>query len=163
LQADIASVSTADSFIKASHVTKTSHAHQVTAASIHALLSEAYAEYMSEGKHMDMERWCVLQAQPCLQFDYWLKTLSLEIILLLYITAICEGNFQLYIKSLTKIVSWMFSLDHIHYFKWLPVNIWNMLYLSDKHTEIFEKFHAGKFVVKKTSNKLAAMAIDQCH
>ena len=78
---------------------KTRHAHQVTAASIHVLLSEAYAEYASEpGEHVTLERWCVLQAQQCPQFDYWLKTLSLEIILLLYIRAIREGNFQLYIE-----------------------------------------------------------------
>ena len=143
---------------------KTRHAHQVTAATIHVLLSEAYAEYASEpGEHVTLERWCVLQAQQCPQFDYWLKTLSLEIILLLYIRAIREGNFQLYIESLTKIVPWMFSLDHIHYSRWLPVHIRDMLSLSEKHPEIFEEFHAGKFVVHKTSNKFSAMAIDQCH
>jgi predicted DsbA family dithiol-disulfide isomerase len=38
-----------------------------------------------------------------------------------------------------------------------------MLSLSEKHPEIFEEFHAGKFVVHKTSNKFSAMAIDQCH
>jgi hypothetical protein len=119
VQADIASVGIADSFIKACHVTKTRHAHQVTAASIRVLLSEAYAEYTSEpGEHVALERWCVLQSQQCPQFDYWLKTLSLEIVLLLYIRAIREGDFQLYIESLTKIVPWMFSLDHIHYSRW---------------------------------------------
>ncbi len=38
-----------------------------------------------------------------------------------------------------------------------------MLSLSEKHSEILEKFHAGKFVVHKTSSKFSAMAIDQCH
>ncbi|MGH0128378.1 UNVERIFIED_CONTAM: hypothetical protein FKN15_070324 [Acipenser sinensis] len=47
MQANIASTGTADSFIRVSHVTKTRHAHQVTAASIHTLLHRAYAEYTS--------------------------------------------------------------------------------------------------------------------
>ena len=37
VQANIASTGTADSFVKASHVTKTRHAHQATAASLYML------------------------------------------------------------------------------------------------------------------------------
>ena len=44
VQANTASSGTADSFIRASHVTKTRHAHQVTAASLHTLLKQAYSE-----------------------------------------------------------------------------------------------------------------------
>ncbi len=116
MQADIASVGTADSLIKVSHVTKTRHAHQITAASIHDLLYKAYADSTSKpAEHMTLERWCELQSQQNPQFDYWLKTLSLEIILLLYTRAIREGNFQLYIESLSKFIPWMFALNHTHY------------------------------------------------
>jgi len=44
VQVDIASTGTADSFIKVSHVTRTRHAHQVTAATLYALLKAAYDE-----------------------------------------------------------------------------------------------------------------------
>ena len=97
------------------------------------------------------------------QFDYWLKTLSLEITLLLFVRSIREGNFQLYLESLTKIVPWMFALDHTHYSRWLPVHIWDMMLLSQKHPEILAEFRAGKFVVHKTGNNFSAIAIDQCH
>ena len=40
--ADIASSGTANSFIRARHITKTSHAHQVKAASLFTLLQQAY-------------------------------------------------------------------------------------------------------------------------
>ena len=83
--------------------------------------------------------------------------------MLLYVRSIREGNFQLYLESLTKIVPWMFALDHTHYFRWLPVHIRDMNLLSEKHPAIFAEFCAGKFVVHKTSNKFSAMAIDQCH
>lgn len=44
VQGDIASSGTVNSFIHASHVTKTRHAHQVTAASLYTLLRQAYSE-----------------------------------------------------------------------------------------------------------------------
>lgn len=151
-----------------SHVTKTRHAHQVTAASVHTLLHHAYAEYESEAAVeaaavLSLEQWCEMRAQQSVQFDYWLKTLSLEIIMLLYVRSIREGSFQLYLESLTKIVPWMFALDHTHYSRWLPVHIRDMMLLSVRHPAILAEFRAGKFAVHKTSNKFSAMAIDQCH
>ena len=42
VQANIATSGTAESFIQASHIAKTRHAHQVTAVSLHSLLQEAF-------------------------------------------------------------------------------------------------------------------------
>lgn len=119
VQANIASTGTADSLIKASHVTKTRHAHQVTAASVHTLLHRAYTDYTSEATAagtnvLSLQRWCEVREQESVQFSYWLKILSLEITLLLFIRSLREGNFQLYMESLTQIVPWMFALDHTH-------------------------------------------------
>ena len=41
VQAGIASLGTSKSYINVSHVTKTHHAHQVTAASLYTLLQQA--------------------------------------------------------------------------------------------------------------------------
>ena len=100
----------------------------------------------------------LVYSQQSVHFDYWMKTLSLEILLLLYIRSIREGNFDLYVESLAKIIPWMFALDHTHYSRWLPVHIRDMVLLPEKHP-----FRAGKFAVCKTINKFSAMAIDQCH
>ena len=88
-----------------------------------------------------------------------LKSLFLEIVLLLYVRAIRDGNFRLYLESLTKIIPWMFALDHIDYSRWLPVHIQDMLLLADKHPGVLAEFSAGKFG-HKTSNKFSAIAID---
>jgi len=166
---NIASTGTADSFISVSHVTKTRHAHQVTAACIHILLHCVYDEYkldisaVSNADVLSLDEWCELRARQCVHFQYWLTTFSLEILLLLYIRAIREGNFKLYLESLSNIAPWMFALDHTHYSRWLPVHIRDMFLLSEKHPAILAEFLAGKFVVYKTSNKFSAMAIDQCH
>ena len=103
MQANIASSGTADSFINVGHVTRTRHAHQVTAASLHSLLHRAYDEYKSEvtaatseeDNVMPFEQWCEVRAQQSVQFDYWQKTLTLEIVMLLFVRSIREGNFQL--------------------------------------------------------------------
>ena len=115
VQANVASPGTADSFVKASHITKTRHAHQVTSASLYALLQNAYVTSTESADSVPFEEWCVQRASDSAQFDYWLKTLSLEILLLLYVRSIREGDFQLYIESLTKLMPWMFALDHTHY------------------------------------------------
>ena len=156
VQANIASTGTADSFIKA------------TAASLHTLLHKAYSEFTSEAtaagtEVLSLETWCGMRSQESVQFGYWLKTMSLEITLLLFIRSFREGNFQLYIETLTKIILWMFALDHTHYSRWLPVNIRDMMQLSNKHPAILAEFEAGKFSVHKTRNKFSAIALDQCH
>ncbi len=165
VQANIASTGTADSFVKASHVTKTRHAHQVTAASLHTLLQKAYSEYINaaEMEVLTLEKWCEIRSQESVQFSYWHKTLTLEITLLLFIRSLREGNFQLYVESLAKIVPWMFVLNHTHYSKWLPVHIRDMMQLSDKHPAILAEFEVGKFTVNKTRNKFSAIALDHCH
>ena len=151
-------------FISVSHVTKTRHAHHVTAANIHTLLHRAYAEYESEEIGvLSLEQWCELRAQQNVHFYYWLKTLELETLMLLYVRSLREGNFQLYLESLTNIVPWMFALDHTHYSKWLPVHIRDMTLLSEDHPKFYDEFCVGKFVVHKSSNKFSAMAINQCH
>ena len=57
-EAGVASLGTADSFLKASHITKTRHTHQVTAASLFMLLNEAHSQSMNtQGITMSLEEW----------------------------------------------------------------------------------------------------------
>ena len=84
--ADIASSGTANSFIRARHITKTSHAHQVKAASLFTLLQQAYnGDDAIKPDSPPLEEWCTRRAKDCVHFDYWIKSLSLELLLLRYI------------------------------------------------------------------------------
>ena len=62
VQAKVASAGIADSFLKASHVTRTRHAHQVTASSLYILLKKAYLDYTEslepEGQQDAFDDWC---------------------------------------------------------------------------------------------------------
>ena len=107
VQVEIASCGTADSFIAATHVTKTRHAHEVTAACLYVLIQRAYTGYSTsigpnqneadEEVALSFQEWCLIRANKCAQFNYWMKTFSLELLLLVYIRSICEGNFDMYL------------------------------------------------------------------
>ena len=88
MQVEIASSGTADSFIKATHVTKIRHAHEVAAACLYALIQRAYTDYSTsvgpnqneadEEVALSFQEWCSMRANKCVHFDYWIKTLSFQ-------------------------------------------------------------------------------------
>jgi len=56
---------------------------------------------------------------------------------MIYVRAICEADFLLYVDALTKITPWFFALDHTNYTRWVPVHLRDMVTLEMKHPEIF--------------------------
>ena len=66
VQAGAATAGTADSFIKASHLTHTRHAHQVTAISLYLHLEDAYTDYYKKigngSSKISLEKWCMAGA-----------------------------------------------------------------------------------------------------
>jgi hypothetical protein len=167
VQASVATPGTADSFLKASHVTRTRRAHQVTASSLYLLLQTAYTDYSNdvdeENDLMSQEDWCTERALACPQFHFWFIILQLEIQVLIFVRSIREADFLLYIDALTKIVPWFFALGHIHYARWISVHLRDMISLKDSHPEVYSQFLTGNFAVKKTTCNFSAIAIDQAH
>lgn len=87
-QASVASPGTAESFLKASHVTKSRYAHQVTASALSVILHEPYyqAASVNEGGHQpEFKDWCEEKVKRCPQFQYWYLTLKLELLVLVLI------------------------------------------------------------------------------
>ena len=70
------------------------------------------------------------------------------------ICKIIEGDFDNYIKTLEFLTPWMFSLDHVHYARWLPVQIRDM-----RNSELYKE----KFVVQKSNRKFSMISMDQNH
>lgn len=167
VQAGVATPGTADSLLKASHVTRTRRAHQVTASSLYLLLQKAYAEYsadLDEGAHpLSLEDWCSDRAAAHPQAHFWSLILQLELEVMIYVRAVREADFLLYVDALTKIVPWFFALGHTHYARWIPVHLRDMIALKDAHPEVHAQFLKGNFVVKKTTHRFSAIAIDQAH
>ena len=139
-QSDLASTGTADSFIKASHISRTRHAHQVTASALYILMRWAYTQYTStldeNADPSPFDAWKKQKEVDVPQFQYWSITLDFELAILIFVRLLREGNFQLYIESLTKLVPWFFALNHPNYARWLQVHICDMISLSSTHPTV---------------------------
>ena len=146
--------------VHASHVTRTRHMHQVTAATLHCLLREAYVNSSSV---ISFNEWCAQRAGETVHFAFWYKTLELEMLLFLFVRSLREGSFDLYVQTIIKLMPWMFALDRTNYSRWLSVHIQDMLMLQDKHPTVYSAFLDGQFVVHKTQKKFSAIPIDQAH
>ena len=160
-QAGVASPGTADSYLKASHLTRTRYAHQVTALTLAKLQYEAFME--TSGPHDDkaMEDWRKKMVQVSPTFQYWDTVLEMEIIGLIFIRSHREGNFQLYVESVKKLVPFFFAFDHQNYARWLPVHIRDMENVPESIMKEFSQ--NGHWVVHKTKKRFSAMPLDQAH
>ena len=118
VQSNVATPGTADSFLRVVHVSRTRRGHQITACSLYLLLKKAYLEYCNslgeEQNSSSLEDWCSNRAELYPQFKFWLLILQMELAVMVYVRAIREPDFELYIDALTKIVPWFFALDHTH-------------------------------------------------
>lgn len=112
---------------------------------------------------MSFNDWCTQKSQEIPQFQFWYTTLQLELVILSYVRSLREGNFDLYLDSLTHLAPWYFSLDHTNYARWLPIHIRDMALLKTMHPEVSVEFRQGHFTVKKTSRSFSAIALDQAH
>jgi len=108
VQVGIASSGTADSFLKVSHLTRTRHAHQVTALALAKLQDDAFMQY--EGDHSDAakEAWKKKMAFQSPTFQYWDAILSIQISALIFIRSHHEKRFSLYVECLRALVPWFF-------------------------------------------------------
>ena len=149
VEADIASPGTADSFLKASHLTRTRHAHQVIASSLYILMNRAYVKYTqtlpANETPMAFDVWREQRTKESPHFQYRSTTLDFELSILSFVRSLREGNFQLYIEALDSLLLWFFALDHPHYSRWLPVHLRDMRNLHSAHPALTEQFENGKF------------------
>ena len=74
--------------------------------------------------------------------------------------AIHEGNFPLYVETLSA-VEWLFrALDHYIYARAVAVHLLDMLTLPDRHPVIYNEFCKGNFTVNPPFTNLS---LDENH
>ena len=166
VMADVASSGTADSFLKASHVSKTRRAHQITAASLSILMQKAYKDHEKNAPEEDIlsfESWRIQREAESPQFQFWSITLSFELLILIFVRSMRERNFCLYKDALTSLMPWFFALDHPNYARWLSIHVRDMVALQENEPSVFEQFENGNFVVNKSGNRFSSIPIDHAH
>ena len=168
VQADIATVGTADSLHRATHVMRTRKAHQITHAALYILQHHAYDHYTltcaEKGElPVGFEAWHDERKRSCPQFQYWATAMALEVCTLIYVRSLREADFAMYLDALTELVPWFYALDHTNYARWIPVHLRDVAELPKKHPDIYREFSAGHFTVQKTKRVFSAIPIDQAH
>ena len=159
-QANVASTGTADSFLRASHLNRTRHGHQVSVLALYKLQNEAFIS-CTEGPHETKESWRRSMISKYPTFQYWDTILRIELLGLIFVRAHRERNFLLYVDVLEALAPWFFALDHQHNTRWLPIHIHDMKNLPLLIRREFEDH--GNWVVSKTKNRFSAIPIDQAH
>ncbi|KAG7163101.1 hypothetical protein Hamer_G002176 [Homarus americanus] len=85
VQAEIATPGSADSFLRAAHITHTKRAHQITAAALYILQKRAYNHFcLREVDHTEylpkFNAWCKKREEDTPLFQYWATGLELELL-----------------------------------------------------------------------------------
>ena len=145
VQAGMTTPGTADSFLKALHISCTRHAHQVTAAVVYVLMDKAYnahREGVDEGEEPKS---------------------FIKLTIMIFVQSLREGNFQLYKDACQSLAPWFFALDCAHYARWLPVHIRDMECLETEIPAVATELKKGNFEVNKTNPAFFSLPIDQAH
>ena len=132
-----------DALLKASHVARTRRTHQISASALHILLQKAYSQSHTNERLDYFDEWVKNHSQLSPTFQYWCLILELELLMLVFVRAIREGNFILYLDVLEKLVVWMFALDKPNYSRWLSVHIRDMSSLEKAHPSLYADFLQG--------------------
>ena len=100
IQAGIASSGTADSFLKAAHLTRTRHGHQVCTLALSKLQCDAFLSSEALHDEENFEAWRQKMVEESPTFQFWDTVLRMEIMGLIFVRAHHEANFPLYVESL---------------------------------------------------------------
>ena len=160
-EAQVASVGTADSFLKAPHLTRTRHGHQVSLLTLHNLQQEAFMLTTGPKDEQSAKEWRDTMLKKSPTFMFWDQIMKYEALILIFIRAHREKNFTLYVKVLEELTPLFFALDHVNYSRWMPVHIRDMKSLPATVKKEFDEH--SHWVLSKTSNTFSSMPFDQAH
>lgn len=94
-------------------------------------------------------------------FQFWNSYLDMVENLLLFLRATREGNWDLHLASVRRMLPWLFAYDHINYSRYLSVYWLEMRELRNTHPSVHQQCIDGQFAVQRSENTFARIACDQ--
>ena len=155
-RARMTTVGRIDSFLSGSKIKRSRYVHHVSLAALIKLARQAFED---QNEYLDYSDW---ERERCCQsasVSYWFTVIDLEVLLFMLIRSLREGDFPLFITSLENIVQWMFSLNHIHYARWLPVFLEDLKKMNNESNPVLEQFNKWYFSVNKTDHPFSSMGV----
>ena len=93
---------------------------------------------------------------------FWQSYIEMVSLLLRFIRATREGDWNLHLVCVKDMLPWMFAYDRINYARYLPVYLCDMLALEQNHPSVHQAVNSGDFVVQRSScNGFSQVAVDQ--
>ena len=106
-QADVAFSGTADSYLQATHLTGTRHAHQVTLLTLHKLRKEAFMLTDGSNDEESVKAWRNNMQRNSPTFMYLI--MRYETLILIFVRAHREKKFPLYVEVLEELTQLFFA------------------------------------------------------
>ena len=110
---------------------------------------------------LDFQQWQAKMPLESPQFQFWSKTLNLELLIVVCVQSVREGNFKLYVKSLNQLVPWFsHSTTQTTLVGCLSICV---IWPAWKKASVHSEFEGGWFVIRRTQRHFSALAIDHAH
>ena len=133
---------------------------QVSVVVIYTLLKKAHVESGSALSVLDWLNEAAKHSQMCF---YWKMILNFEVLMLIYMRSIREGNFELYLASLYRMLPWFFALYRYNYARCATIYWFDMELLKHRCPNEYKEFAVRNFSFLKTNKQISRMALDQLH
>ena len=94
---------------------------------------------------------------------FWKMVFDFQVNYLIFIRPEREGNFQLYILALRKLIKWYFIFNKFNYSRWLNVHLFDSMTVEIIFPDIYENFNKGFFTFQKLEDQFSQMDLEQFH
>ena len=132
---------------------------QISACAIYQQLVKAF----NTKSNITVWEWLAQKSETSTMTLYWKNILEMQIHILIFIRALRESNFELYVVSLKSLMKWFFALDHYNYARWQSVHLFDLLSLENSLPDIYQNFKDGYFSFQKPNREFSSIALDQLH
>ena len=76
--------------------------------------------------------------------------MNIELLQCRFVPSLREGDFPLYVEVIDEVSDNAFMFNQIHYTRWHPIQVKDMVELEWKHPELYKEFLNGNFLVQKS-------------
>ena len=127
---------------------------------MYTLLKKAHVESGSALSGLDWLDEARKHSQMCF---HWNMIVNFEVLLLIYMWSIREGNFELYLASLYHMLPWFFALDRYNYACSAAIYQFDMELFKHRCPNEYKEFAAGNFLFLKTNKEFSRVPLDKLH
>ena len=157
---DLSLIGTSTAILDVNNIKRSRYCLQVSLCAIYKKLKEAH---IGSNSPLPIFEWLEQRIQVSEMCYYWKIIIDLQVLILIFVRSIREGNFHLYMESLWVALKWFFALDKYNYARWCTVHWYDLVKLSQVCPSVYEEMVNGFFSFQKTSRNFSRMALDQIH